>query len=253
MYIYMTTNLVTGEMYIGKRSRSAEGDTYLGSGTRLRAAIKEYGRGSFSKQILAEADSEDELCCLEKKLIALHDAVSSERFYNVVPGGKGGRMGLKHEDDVIERMRIAVRQAQVTSKAYQAEMQRRRDAADDRYADLPEMLKTMSQSEAAEILGVDQSAVAQRVRDHNIVVEHDPSYHAKIQGKREAAAKLAHAARRAQGDATWEGFDLLKMAETMTQTQIGKIVGVSQVRVSQRLRELRGVTGPKRARSRKTP
>lgn len=218
-YIYITTNKANGMQYIGKRTLTVFDKNYLGSGLRLKHAIKVYGRATFDVEMIASANSKEELDLLEIEHIAQHDAMRSQRFYNIAEGGCGGITYLDRRRHVDPHMRRAA----------------------ERYSELPEMLKTMSQSEAAAILGVDQSAVAQRVREHNIVVEHDASYHEKIQEKREAAAKLAHEARRKQGEATWAGHDLAKMYETMTQAQMAHVIGVSQVRVSQRLKQL-GIT-----------
>lgn len=44
-YIYKTTNLINGKIYIGKRSHeNPEKDKYMGSGTVLRKAFNKYGR-----------------------------------------------------------------------------------------------------------------------------------------------------------------------------------------------------------------
>jgi hypothetical protein len=49
-YIYKTTNLINGKIYIGKRSHeNPEKDRYLGSGRVLIQAIKKYGRENFKK------------------------------------------------------------------------------------------------------------------------------------------------------------------------------------------------------------
>jgi hypothetical protein len=44
-YIYKTTNLINGKIYIGKRShKNPEKDKYLGSGNVLKQAISKYGK-----------------------------------------------------------------------------------------------------------------------------------------------------------------------------------------------------------------
>ena len=49
-YIYKMTRIDTGEYYIGMRSSRVrpEEDSYLGSGLRLRAAVKRHGRESLA-------------------------------------------------------------------------------------------------------------------------------------------------------------------------------------------------------------
>ena len=50
--LYKTTNLVNGKIYIGVHSTDNLDDGYLGSGVALLAAIKEYGKKSFKRDIL---------------------------------------------------------------------------------------------------------------------------------------------------------------------------------------------------------
>ena len=42
-YVYLTTNLVNGKMYVGKKANKYFRPMYLGSGTVLAKAIKKYG------------------------------------------------------------------------------------------------------------------------------------------------------------------------------------------------------------------
>lgn len=86
--IYKTSNLINGNWYIGKDE--VNNDKYLGSGLLLEKAIKKYGRKNFKKEIIAYANSSEELCLLEKKLIKEYDAVNSHQSYNVADGGNGG-------------------------------------------------------------------------------------------------------------------------------------------------------------------
>lgn len=99
-FIYLTTNHVNGKMYIGKRIYDSNGEwkKYLGSGTNLRKAIKKYGIDSFSKQIIDVAYSKDELNIKEQYWISFYDAVHSEQFYNISPGGDGGFVVAGYSD-----------------------------------------------------------------------------------------------------------------------------------------------------------
>ena len=51
-YIYKTTNLINGKIYVGKSLYLPDG--YLGSGLRLSGAIKKYGKNNFRREILEE-------------------------------------------------------------------------------------------------------------------------------------------------------------------------------------------------------
>lgn len=51
-YIYKTTNLVNGKIYVGKRQMPHFDDSYYGSGTVFKAALKKYGKANFKREIL---------------------------------------------------------------------------------------------------------------------------------------------------------------------------------------------------------
>lgn len=54
-YIYKTTNLVNGKIYIGqKKSDRFLGNKYLGSGKILCSAINKYGADNFIVEMLEE-------------------------------------------------------------------------------------------------------------------------------------------------------------------------------------------------------
>jgi hypothetical protein len=48
--IYKTTNLINNKIYIGKSNTN--NSDYLGSGKRLKLAIKKYGKENFKKEML---------------------------------------------------------------------------------------------------------------------------------------------------------------------------------------------------------
>lgn len=91
-FIYITTNRVNGKRYIGKRKCHSKklDDEYLGSGTILLQAVKKYGKNNFYKEIICECCDYDDLNNKEKYYIDLYDAVNSNDFYNMIPGGLGG-------------------------------------------------------------------------------------------------------------------------------------------------------------------
>ena len=100
-YIYETTNLVNGKKYIGQMKYGRK-EPYLGSGVALRLAIKKYGPENFSKQIICECDSKEELNKMEIYYIAQTDAVLSDRYYNMAHGGNS--IGLKHTKETREKL-----------------------------------------------------------------------------------------------------------------------------------------------------
>ena len=89
--IYKTTNKVNGKVYIGQhkvRSVFAT-DRYLGSGVKLKPAIKKYGKENFSKEIITIAMSQLEADVLEKYYIEKYDSTNPEKGYNILIGGQG--------------------------------------------------------------------------------------------------------------------------------------------------------------------
>ena len=89
-YLYLITNNINGKKYIGKRStkKEIEQDSYMGSGTALKCALKKHGRENFTKEILGVCDSAEEAFEVERILVC-QDVVDSDEFYNMILGGKG--------------------------------------------------------------------------------------------------------------------------------------------------------------------
>jgi group I intron endonuclease len=87
--IYKTTNLKNNKFYIGKHQTKNLNDDYLGSGIKLKEAIKKYGKNSFSKEILFIFFTEEEMNNKEKELIN-EDLVKNPNTYNIGIGGEGG-------------------------------------------------------------------------------------------------------------------------------------------------------------------
>lgn len=91
-FIYITTNHVNGKKYIGQKNYDKRGNwkKYLGSGVILAKAIQKYGKENFSKEVVEECESKEQLDEREKYWIAYYDAVNSDNFYNIASGGDGG-------------------------------------------------------------------------------------------------------------------------------------------------------------------
>lgn len=97
-YIYKTTNLINGKFYIGqKKSSFFLGESYLGSGVRLKSAIKHYGKENFVVEVIDFADSRDELNEKEIFWISKLDATNLDIAYNVSQGGDGGNTGSMYK------------------------------------------------------------------------------------------------------------------------------------------------------------
>lgn len=87
--VYKITNLVNGKIYIGVHQTENINDSYMGSGTVLRRAQAKYGIVNFSKEILHNFDSADEMFSKELEIVN-ENFVSRSDTYNVKLGGDGG-------------------------------------------------------------------------------------------------------------------------------------------------------------------
>lgn len=109
--LYKTTNSVNGKIYIGIHTTSNIEDGYLGSGTLLSKAILKHGKENFSREIIAEVDSIEELEKLEIEFVT-EEFCKRDDVYNLMPGGRWGsklRNGLSfegkhHSEESIKKM-----------------------------------------------------------------------------------------------------------------------------------------------------
>lgn len=104
-YIYITTNLVNDKKYIGKKKSSKFDPKYLGSGKLLWQAIEKYGKENFSSEIIEEVNG-DMTLLNEREVfyITKYNAVESDQFYNIKPGGDGGRGSGWHHNDHFKQL-----------------------------------------------------------------------------------------------------------------------------------------------------
>jgi group I intron endonuclease len=89
--LYQTTNLINGKLYIGvhKVVNTALSKRYLGSGDRIKAAIKKYGRENFVRKTLVEFKCFEDAYAEEAKVVT-KEFVKRLDTYNICLGGKGG-------------------------------------------------------------------------------------------------------------------------------------------------------------------
>lgn len=89
-YVYKITNRIDGKYYIGKRAhRDPVNDHYMGSGERIKRAIRKYGHHHFDKQIIEIFRTDKEASALEEKLVNL-TTLNDPLCYNLHRGGNGG-------------------------------------------------------------------------------------------------------------------------------------------------------------------
>ena len=94
-YVYKTTNLINGKQYIGLHKGSRLDGGYYGSGVYLTKALKKYGKKNFKCDLVDTAYSLEDLEQKEKFWIDFFNAVDSDNFYNLIPGGACHELDLE--------------------------------------------------------------------------------------------------------------------------------------------------------------
>ena len=87
--IYKTTNILNNRFYIGMHSTENVDDGYLGSGRRIKAEIKKYGKENFVKEILEYLPTREALCEREADLVC-EELMQNPLCLNLKNGGEGG-------------------------------------------------------------------------------------------------------------------------------------------------------------------
>ena len=107
-YIYITTNLINDKKYIGQHYGELN-DSYFGSGTLIKEALKKYGKKNFKKEILEVCSSYEELNIAERKWINYYNAVENVQFYNIAQGGFNSNpcAGRTLEEEQIRREKLS--------------------------------------------------------------------------------------------------------------------------------------------------
>lgn len=92
-YVYETKNLVNGKFYVGQKKAVSLVRAYLGSGNLIQAAVKKYGKESFSVKQIGLAENKESLDFLECFFVQQYtNRYGKEMMYNIHPGGKGGSL-----------------------------------------------------------------------------------------------------------------------------------------------------------------
>ena len=86
-YIYKTTNLINGKIYIGQHKGESFDKRYLGSGKYLKCAIKKYGRNNFKCELLEYCESLEDLNDREIYYIKENKSQNKDIGYNIANGG----------------------------------------------------------------------------------------------------------------------------------------------------------------------
>jgi len=95
-FIYKTTNLLSGKYYIGMHSTDNLEDGYLGSGNRIRLAVRKHGKENFKREILEYCETREELGKREEDIVNLDEIAKVECMNLIVGGVISGFMDEEH-------------------------------------------------------------------------------------------------------------------------------------------------------------
>lgn len=94
-YVYKTTNLTNGKIYIGQHKHDGWDNNYYGSGKILLNAIKKYGRENFSCEPIEYCDTRQDLD--EREIYWIDIYRKQDNCYNIAKGGGGRSAPLSQE------------------------------------------------------------------------------------------------------------------------------------------------------------
>jgi hypothetical protein len=88
-YLYEIRNNLNGKIYVGVHKTNDMNDGYMGSGKVIRRAIEKYGVENFTKTVLEEFGTAEEMFAKEKEVVN-DEFLLREDVYNLRRGGFGG-------------------------------------------------------------------------------------------------------------------------------------------------------------------
>ena len=119
-YIYLTTNLINGKIYVGQHKAKEFDKSYYGSGSLLKKAFKKYGKENFVTEILEWCSSYEELNEKEKYWIALKDSMCNGKGYNLDAGGNNSSPTLETRKKISEHEKGKIIPEEVLKKMGEA-------------------------------------------------------------------------------------------------------------------------------------
>ena len=96
-YLYRITDLQTNETYVGQHKARYKNfiykDSYYGSGTLIKKAVKYYGKQRFKKEIIVAGHFSKNLIDMMEILAIADERANGGSQYNISKGGSGGPYG----------------------------------------------------------------------------------------------------------------------------------------------------------------
>ena len=97
-YIYKTTNLLNGKIYIGQHKKKTFDKNYYGSGTWFSKVLRKYGKENFCCELIEYCESADELNQKEIKWIEFFQSRNPDIGYNLARGGEQVVVGCTDQE-----------------------------------------------------------------------------------------------------------------------------------------------------------
>ena len=111
-YFYKITNNINKHFYYGIHSTENIDDNYMGSGKRLKRAIKKYGVKNFTKEILYFFSTREDALLYEYKIVN-EQLINDDNCYNIIKGG-----GFNTKNMITAFDRISKKYVYLTKKVY---------------------------------------------------------------------------------------------------------------------------------------
>lgn len=148
--LYKTTNIVTGNYYIGIHSTDDLEDDYLGSGLRLRRSVKKYGKASHQREIVELLESRSALIAREAEIVTFDLIIADIKCMNLIPGGGGNDREYGASELARAKMSAASKAAIRTPEWYAKAVSTRRE--NDSYQHSVETKAKISEAHTGKVL-----------------------------------------------------------------------------------------------------
>ena len=169
-YVYKTTNLINGKTYIGQHKSGYFDIGYKGSGKLIKRAIKKYGKDKFTKTIIKDYYTTEELEKAEEELILKTNAVYDDNYYNVKLSSVGGDIFTTNpRKEEIREMRKQQMRGQGNHQYGKPKTEKMINSvkkANSRAIEI-EGIKYESTSEASRILSIGHTTIGYRLDSDN--------------------------------------------------------------------------------------
>lgn len=138
--VYKTINLINNFIYIGVHATNKLEDNYLGSGTNILKAIKEFGKENFKREILFFCNSKEEMLQKEKELVNLDFIKRCDTYNMVIGGSEWNTLGMIHSQESREKMSKAKKKRIVSQETKEKMSNIRKNMSEEKKKEIYEKI-----------------------------------------------------------------------------------------------------------------